>query len=204
MSTTLLSAHPVAAIHAHSAELVAAARAGDPKALQQLMGSLLRPIKAAVGGTIGSQHPDFDDVVQESLIRVQQALSGYRGDCSPASYARLIATREALRSRRRSRRRISWLLLDPLLVEDAASPNAGTTFFHDRVWQLVHDRVWQLVAELPEKQAQAFVLRFGLGLSLAEIAGECGVPLNTIRSRIIAARRTLQGLLSFRGLMLDA
>lgn len=196
MSTTLLSAHPVAAIYAHPAELVAAARAGDPKALQQLMGSLLRPIKAAVGGTIGSQHPDFDDVVQESLIRVQQALSGYRGDCSPASYARLIATREALRSRRRSRRRISWLLLDPLLVEDAASPNAGTTFFHDRVWQLV--------AELPEKQAQAFVLRFGLGLSLAEIAGECGVPLNTIRSRIIAARRTLQGLLSFRGLMLDA
>jgi RNA polymerase sigma factor (sigma-70 family) len=107
----------------------------------------------------------------------------------------LIATREALRTRRRSRRRISWLLLDPLLVEDAASPNAGPMLFASRVWQLV--------AELPERQARAFVLRFGLGLSLGEVAEECGVPLNTIRSRIIAARRTLQGLLSLRGLMLD-
>jgi RNA polymerase sigma-70 factor (ECF subfamily) len=176
--------------------LVAAARGGDAKALQQLMGSLLRPIKAAVGMTIGLGHPDFDDVVQESLIRVQAALPRYRGDCSPASYARLIATREALRTRRRSRRRLAWLLLDPLLVEDAPSPSAGPTLFCGRVWQLV--------AELPETQAQAFVLRFGLGLSLGEIALESGVPHNTIRSRIIAARRTLQGLLSVRGLMLDA
>jgi RNA polymerase sigma-70 factor (ECF subfamily) len=177
-------------------ELVAAARAGDAKALQELMGCLLRPIKAAVGVTIGSKHPDFDDVVQESLIRIQAALPRYRGECSPANYARLIATREALRTLRRSRRRISWLLLDPLLVDDAPSPSAGPTLFSSRVWQLV--------AELPEPQARAFVLRFGLGLTLGEIASECAVPLNTIRSRIIAARRTLQGLLSFHGHMLDA
>jgi RNA polymerase sigma factor (sigma-70 family) len=64
--------------------------------------------------------------------------------------------------------------------------------------------LWQLVAELPEKQAQAFVLRYGLGLSLGEIAGLAGAPLNTVRSRLLAARRTLQGLLSFRRVLLDA
>jgi RNA polymerase sigma factor (sigma-70 family) len=65
-------------------------------------------------------------------------------------------------------------------------------------------RLWQVLAELPENQAQAFVLRFALELSLSEIAEVGCVPVNTVRSRIIAARRTLQGLLSFRRFLLDA
>lgn len=177
-------------------ELLSPALAGNTRALQQLLHQLRRPIEGAVGATIGSGHADFDDVVQEALLRVQGALPSFRGDCSLASYARLIATREALRTRRRTGRRVAWILLDPDQVESAVSPSPGPSAFRDRVWQLV--------AELPGVQARAFVQRFGLGLSLAEIAEEGGVPVNTVRSRLIAARRTLQGLLTFRGFMLDA
>lgn len=194
--STLPRSMPAGGAEANLAELVAATRAGDARALQRLMARLLRPIKAAVATTLGSGHPDFDDVVQESLIRLQAALRTYRGECSPTTYARRIAAREAVRARRRTQRRRSWLLLDPLLIERATSGARGVPLFSDRLWQLV--------AELPAKQAQAFLLRFGFGLSLAEIGELVGAPVNTIRSRLIAARRMLQGLLSFRRVMLDA
>jgi RNA polymerase sigma-70 factor (ECF subfamily) len=126
---------------------------------------------------------------------VRSALPAYRGECSPASYARRIAVRVAARARRRTQRRSAWLLLEPSLDEAPSSMSTGSG--------IARARLRQMISELPEKQAQAFVLRFGLGLSLPEIARAGGAPVNTIRSRIIAARRTLRGRLEARPFWLD-
>lgn len=55
------------------------------------------------------------------------------------------------------------------------------------------------VAELPEEQRMAFVLRTIQGLPLEEIAGIMGCPINTVRSRKLSAMKRLRAAL--RGLL---
>jgi DNA-directed RNA polymerase specialized sigma24 family protein len=57
----------------------------------------------AVRAVLGGAHPDFDDVVQLALIGFVQALPAFRGDCDPAGYARVIAVRTAIASKKRER-----------------------------------------------------------------------------------------------------
>jgi RNA polymerase sigma-70 factor (ECF subfamily) len=51
------------------------------------------------------------------------------------------------------------------------------------------------LAALPRAQREAVVLQ-GLGLGVAEIARELGVPVGTVKSRLSRARAALASLLS--------
>jgi RNA polymerase sigma-70 factor (ECF subfamily) len=53
------------------------------------------------------------------------------------------------------------------------------------------ERLLDVLAELPESQAEALVLRYVAGLEPAEIAAASGVPVNTVRSRVRLAREAL-------------
>ena len=50
----------------------------------------------------------------------------------------------------------------------------------------------KLIAELPEVQAQALVLRALFGSSLAEVASGTGTSINTVRTRVRLARQRLR------------
>ena len=82
-----------------------AAAAGDPQATTRLLRELGPRMVRTVHVLMGSSHPDVDDVVQQALIAFIQALSAFRGECSPAHYASRIAVRTAVAARRRARTR---------------------------------------------------------------------------------------------------
>jgi RNA polymerase sigma-70 factor (ECF subfamily) len=49
-----------------------------------------------------------------------------------------------------------------------------------------------VVADLPEAQAEALILRSVLGYSFEEVAAATGAPLNTVRSRLRLAKEALR------------
>ncbi|MFJ6780268.1 sigma-70 family RNA polymerase sigma factor [Streptomyces yangpuensis] len=74
----------------HTAALVAAARAGDPRAQDELVGAHLPLVYNIVGRALGGSC-DVDDVVQDTMLRALDGLGGLRADESFRSWLVAIA-----------------------------------------------------------------------------------------------------------------
>jgi RNA polymerase sigma-70 factor (ECF subfamily) len=172
-----------------SLALVRAAVAGDAAATARLLRGVAPRVVRVARAVLGAAHPDVDDVVQQSLIRLIGALPGFRGDCDITAYASTIAVRTALLARRRAH--VARARHDPegepdQLIAEAVAPD-------DHLEAQNRMRLLrELLAELPEEQAEALALRMVLGLSLEEIARAAGAPQNTIRSRLRLAKEGLR------------
>jgi RNA polymerase sigma factor (sigma-70 family) len=163
--------------------------ATDPQATRELLRRVTPRVGRAVYATLGGGHPDADDVIQLSLIAFIQALPAFRGDCSPESYACTIAVRTALAARRRSaiQRARSGGEVEP---DDMVSSEASAA---DEVASTQRREIFRvLMDQLPDVQAETFMLRVVLGWSLDEVAEATSVPLNTVRSRIRLAKEALR------------
>ncbi len=170
--------------------LVQAARAGDRAALETLSERLLPDLLRAVRALMGKDHPDNDDLVQEVLVAVLEALPSFRGESTLLHFAIRIAVRRTTRARRRSRFVLGWLerlyLGERALAPTPASPHKLTVA--DRRRALLR----ALLADLPEVQAETFLLRAALGHSIAEVAAITASPINTVRSRLRLAKEALR------------
>jgi len=137
---------------------------------------------------LGSTNADVDDVVQQSLIGLVQALPSFRGECTLGHFASRIVARTALAFRRRATLRADRR--DDELEPDAFPVNPTQ---HDAVEaERRRGLVRELIQTLPEEQAETLALRVVLGFSLDEVAEATGVPLNTVRSRVRLAKTALK------------
>jgi RNA polymerase sigma-70 factor (ECF subfamily) len=172
------------------AALVAASLAGDPKALDALIGTLGPSLLRAVRALMGPQHPDLEDVAQDVLMAVLDALPSFRGDCTLLHFAIRIATRRTTTARRRSHAILGWLegfwRKEEALVP--GTPTPGEEAATDRRRQLLR----ALLGEIPEAQAEALALRVALGHSIDEVAAITRTPINTVRSRLRLAKDALR------------
>ena len=134
---------------------------------------------------------DADDLTQEVYLRALPALAAFRGESSARTWLLQIARYVcADHVRRRTRRRS---LLDRLVQHE--STRAG--FTSERTGELEID---DLIARLERDRREAFVLTQVAGLSYAEAALVCEVPIGTIRSRVARARAGLvENLVEERG-----
>jgi RNA polymerase sigma-70 factor (ECF subfamily) len=175
-----------------AAELTALARlagSGDPAATRRFLDRVWPTLSRVVNGVLGSRHPEVDDVIQQSLIAVLQALAAFRGDCHPAGYASRIALHVALRARKNaSVRRTRGETLAQISTSDPDVLWPGCEVSAERRKKVLRD----LLTELPEEQADALGLRVMLGWSLEEVAQATGAPLNTVRSRVRLGKEALR------------
>jgi RNA polymerase sigma factor (sigma-70 family) len=108
--------------------LVTAARAGDQRALDQLVAQCLPLVYNIVGRALDG-HDDVDDVVQETLLRVVRGLADLRDPAAFRSWLVAIAVRQ-VRDREQARK-ASWHHLTALdaaeLIPDPASDFAALT-----------------------------------------------------------------------------
>jgi len=165
------------------------AGSGDPAATRRFLDCVWPTLSRVVNGVLGSGHPEVDDVIQQSLIAVLQALTAFRGECHPAGYASRIALHVALRARRNAA--VRRARNQSLLQISAAEPDAhwpGCDVTAERRKRALRD----LLEELPEEQADALALRVMLGWSLDDVARATGAPLNTVRSRVRLAKEALR------------
>jgi RNA polymerase sigma-70 factor (ECF subfamily) len=172
--------------------LASEAAAGDLKATRRLVEHVWPAMTRVVAGIMGAGHPEMDDVVQQSLIYLVQALPAFRGECHATGYASRIALHAALRARRRWRRQATQTRALALLAPaDLEGPSVGDAARANRHRTLLRD----LLEKLPEQQADAIGLRVLLGWSVEEIASATGSPINTIRSRLRLAKEALRRMI---------
>jgi RNA polymerase sigma-70 factor (ECF subfamily) len=172
--------------------------AGDPAAIASLLRAVRGPVTAVVRRILGGSPAEADDVVQQTMIAFLQALPAYRGEGDPRAYARTIAVRTAIATRRRSRaepvqlaRGVTYDGGDEEQTREAI--DLGSVTAEDpAVAQRRRSVLRSLLDEIPAEQAEALAMRIVLGWTLEEIATSACAPLNTIRSRIRLAKEALR------------
>ena len=123
------------------------------------------------------------DLAQETFIRAHRALSGFRGQAQVRSWLYRIATNLALNAVQRRKEYPAETLPDKPARQDPVSDAENRALRRD---------LEEAIAELPEKLKKPLVLREFEHMSYQEIAEVMDLPLNTVRTRILRARRALR------------
>lgn len=163
--------------------------AGRTEAVARLLKALAPGMIRAARVMLGVGHPDTDDVVQQSLIALVQALPKFRFECTPGHFASRIVAWTAVNARRRVQHRSDNIdgSVELETLDTPAAP-APDPVMAGRRREVIRD----LLAELPPEQAESLALRFVLGFSLPEVAAATNAPVNTVRSRIRLAKEAVR------------
>lgn len=169
--------------------LADAAARGDLVATRKLLELVAPRLVRVVQMVLGAANAEVDDVVQQSLIALVQALPSFRRECEPASFGARIAVRTAVAARKRAR--VRWnRAAEGVDGDDLPSADASPAMTAEAVRRKAALRA--LLDELPDEQAEAMALRYMLGWSLEEVADASGAPVNTVRSRVRLAKEALR------------
>jgi RNA polymerase sigma factor (sigma-70 family) len=167
-----------------------AARGGDSAAVDSITVFLSPPLLKAARALMGPENPDVEDLVQEVLLGVIDALPSFRRECTLLHFAIRITIRRTTAARRKSQWTVAWLKKlrrgEQPLAPAPHSPCEAT--IADRRRELLRT----LLQEIPDTQAETLMLRLALGYSIEEIAAITHAPLNTVRSRLRLAKEALR------------
>lgn len=137
-----------------------------------------------VWGYVDNQ-ADHDDLLQEILLAIWQALPRFRGESSVWTFVFRIARNRALSFVGRRRR-------DVPLSPAAVDPRPGPDVAYEA--RLMQQRLMAAIRQLPEPQRHAVLLHLE-GASTREIAGVQGTSENNVAVRLTRARHALRAML---------
>lgn len=169
--------------------LVARLRAQDPEALRDLYGRFSRP----VFGYLLRFLPDratAEDVQQQVFLEVWQKSD--RFDPARGSLMTWVMTIARSRAIDSSRRRIPEPR-DPEVAARAIDRRPGPD---DEISEVV--ATWQfsqLIGQLPDEEADLLRYRFHGELTQTEIADRTGIPLGTVKSRMVSGLERLRRMM---------
>jgi len=139
---------------------------------------------------------DADDLAQETFLILSRQFDQFRGASSVYTWLYGILL-NLDRNHRRSghlRRHKLRVLWDQERCGNRAQPAAETSV---EIAEWKHS-LWRYVAELPDGQRHALVLRFSEQLRYDEIAEVLSCPLGTVKSRIFHGLAVLRNKLQFQ------
>lgn len=161
------------------ADLIRRTLAGDRSASGRLLERHRRSVLALAFRTLGSAD-DAQDVTQEALVYALHRLPELRDAGKFAGWLRTVTLSLcADYRRRRGTRRLG----EPITALNEAAEEV-------RYAEAVTVR--QAVAHLPAAQQTTLLLHYVGGWSREEVAAILEIPLNTVRSRLMAAKRNLR------------
>jgi RNA polymerase sigma-70 factor (ECF subfamily) len=145
---------------------------------------------------LGVDSAQLDDAVHDVFLVVQQKLGDFDDGVPVTTWLYAIALRVARRTRANARRD-AWRFDSVDAGTDAAEPAAGAAVWaHDAEHELERDERLALARcaldRLDEDKREAFVLSQVEQRSAPEIADIIGIPVNTVYSRIRAAKLAFQ------------
>ena len=167
---------------------------GDPGAFDELV----RRTESRVRGialAILRDPAETEDAAQEAYLRAFRRADDYRGEGPVGAWLCRIAVRCAHDALRRSarRRRLAEAARPP---DDAGDEPAARTAPDE---PLRRAELQSALRSLPEDEREALLLKEVAGMTYAEIAAACEVPVGTAQSRIHRARRRLLAALEPEG-----
>lgn len=188
-----LDAKPVSS----DVELSASLRGGDATALTEIYDRYHRAV-FAVAFRVTTDRTHAEDVVQEVFVALWKKPDAYdpvRGSLGTwlmsAAHHKSVDLVRREESLRRRRDLVAVDVEQQLRDEKFDEPvdeKAGER------WQAT--RIRHALAQLPEAQRQALVLAYFGGYTQREVAAVTGVPLGTVKTRMLAAMRKLKDVLA--------
>ncbi len=174
--------------------LIAAAQAGDYKALDQLFRRHRKRL-LRICERHSDRPEDAADLLQETFVGIMRGLHGFRGDASFTTWAYLVVRSQASRLRRRRKARPR--LEQP--VEDVPQKGSGDeTGSPERmvIRGQLQARFQAVLKQLSPLDRQVLVLRDIEECTAPEVADELGLTVSAVKSRLHRARRFVRGALA--------
>jgi RNA polymerase sigma factor (sigma-70 family) len=167
---------------------------GPGEAARDTLKTVRSTVDTVVRRFVGSTDPEYEDLVQSSLVNVLASIDGgkFRGDCPPRGWAAVIARNvavDAIRARTRERRLITH---DGHAVADEQEP-PGHGLGPERLADLheMLDRVNRALSRLGPKNARVVYLHDVLGYEMQEVAAMLGISVAATQSRLVRGRREI-------------
>jgi RNA polymerase sigma-70 factor, ECF subfamily len=181
-------------------ELARFCAAGDVGAVRQLVTANNQRLFRTAWSILRNRQ-EAEDVLQSCYAKSLSAIGSFEGRSSLATWLTRIAINEALaRKRTQARRRRNLEAKGVEVLEtyreqmakgsDAPSPEA------EAAREQLRSMLERAIAELPEKFRTVFVLHEIEGVSVEEAAQLLEIPGNTVKTRLMRARRKLQQALA--------
>lgn len=163
------------------AAMLARLRRGDPEAAHEFYrlysGRIFRFILHALGT---DAEADAEDILQDTMMALAEALPFFRGDSSLFTYACAIAHRKVMSSIRRRARRGEIAGADP--TPEPASGAAGSGEEHD---------LRRALDTLSAEYREVLILKYVEEMTVAEISRALALSEHAVESRLARARRSL-------------
>lgn len=171
-------------------ELLLQVQRGDVWALELLVQRYWRRVRGLAFRLVQNWET-AEDLAQETFVRLLKAVDRYRHP-EPVWPWLATITRNLCRDAGRRARRQHEVQAGAAGWKPAPWAADPGELVADRAER---DRVVEALRRLSPKHQQVLTLRFYEQLSLREIAGRCGVPLGTVKSRLAWGLRRLRALL---------
>jgi RNA polymerase sigma-70 factor, ECF subfamily len=172
---------------ASTLSLLERARAGDQDALNDLFARFAPPLRRWASGRLprwARDLSDTPDLVQETLFNTFRNIEGfeYRAEGALQLYLRRAVMNRIRDELRRARHRPESTELDPVLLDDTASP------LELAIGAEAVSRYETALDRLREDDREIVIARVELGLTYSEIAAAAGKPsANAARMAVVRA-----------------
>jgi RNA polymerase sigma-70 factor (ECF subfamily) len=175
------------------AALLTAYANGDPDAARDLAHRIVPRILGYATRILGDR-AEAEDIAQEVMLRLWRAAPEWRaGEAQVTTWAYRVAVNLCTDRLRAKKRRRSDALDDVTEPEDGSIPVVDGMIEADRQAALS-----RALADLPDRQRQAVVLRHIEGLASPEIAAILQVGVEAVESLIARGKRALTAALAAR------
>lgn len=182
-------------------ELLGRFHTGDHSAFATLVMRYQRPVYNFVLRSLGERQV-AEDLTQEVFLRVVQGSGGFQSQAKFSTWLFTIARNLCVDHSRRMKHRKHASLDAPSrdsepavkLVDRLPHQQPGTD--RSAASPRIRERVKAALEHLPHEQREVFLLRQVDDLPFAEIAAICGIPENTVKSRMRYALERLQAALA--------
>ncbi len=161
---------------------------GDRQALAQLIGLYGRGVRSYCARVL-DQTSDAEDAAQEVFLRVWSGARSYDpGKASVATWTYRIALRHCIDRNRRARVRRFFGMGGAMPEVEDPSPDALRTLAARQDLAQVR----RVVAEMPDRQRQALLLKVVAEMETAEIAAAMGTGPGAVEQLLVRARARLR------------
>ncbi len=178
-----------------TADLLEAAKAGDPDAFQALT-ERAAPVIYRRALEITSNHHDAEDVLQETLLKGFTHISQFRGDSQISTWLVRIGMNEAIMTLRRRRHDVP---LEPEAVENGKITESSLVLQSEKPRtdsRIVRTEIGGLLSKalrrLPARARQILHLRYLEGYSIEETATRLNLSRGSVKAYACRSRARLR------------
>jgi RNA polymerase sigma-70 factor (ECF subfamily) len=174
-------------------------------AVADLHAVLVGGLSSGLGGRTDLDEATIEDLAQDALLKILDALDSFRGESHFTTWARKIAINTALTELRRRRWRdvsldeIAELAGTELAFLTLADPEAATE--KQATQRVLVGVLGQIVAtELTDRQRTALVAAYVHAVPLEQLAKRMGTSRNALYKLLHDARQRIKGRIMMQGL----